>query len=296
MNHERLRALLPAYLDGELDLVTALEIEEHLATCAECARDYAALRELHALLADQRAALRQPAPPALQDRIQAALRAAPDPMVRSATGQGEAIGGSTGRDLEARLAPTEPRPAEAPVRRVRRMWPTFLPRLVPTLAVVATLVVVVFLALGFSNGWPWAPRPDLLAQEVETAHVRSLMANHLTDVTSTDQHTVKPWFDGKLDFSPPVTDLAAQGYPLIGGRLEYIDDHQAAALVYMSAKHIINLFIWPTSAPNSALSETTINGYHLISWNQSGMALWAVSDLESSELQAFAGLIQKNSP
>jgi anti-sigma factor RsiW len=173
----------------------------------------------------------------------------------------------------------------------KRLAPT-APALVGALA----LVFLVFLALGLTNGWPWAPHTDLLAQQVETAHVRSLMGSHLTDVTSTDQHTVKPWFDGKLDFSPPVVDLTAQGFPLSGRRLEYIDNRQAAALVYLHNKHVINLLIWPSTAANTGLSQTTINGYHLVSWIRSGMSYWAVSDLETAELLDFVKLFKLNSP
>ncbi len=141
----------------------------------------------------------------------------------------------------------------------------------------------------------WAPTAaTALAQQVQMAHVRSLMANHLTDVASTDQHTVKPWFNGKLDFSPPVTDLAGQGFPLVGGRLDYLDGRPVAALVYQRNKHYINVFIWPTADQQAGLQNSTDNGYHLVHWNQSGMTLWAISDVESNELGAFAQLFQNN--
>jgi len=138
---------------------------------------------------------------------------------------------------------------------------------------------------------------DSLAQQVIDSHIRSLMADHLSDVISTDQHTVKPWFDGKLDFSPTVINLEDQGFPLIGGRLDYLDDRPVTALVYQRQKHIINLFIWPQA--NSSASDTapiTIQGYHAISWLNSGTIYWAVSDLELSELQTFASLIRAQLP
>jgi anti-sigma factor RsiW len=131
---------------------------------------------------------------------------------------------------------------------------------------------------------------QLLAANVLSAHVRSLAGTHLLDVLSSDQHTVKPWFNGKLDFSPAVKDL--EGFPLLGGRLEYFDGHPAAALIYGRQKHIINLFIWPLATPAAAGIETR-NGYHLQSWSGDGMTFWAVSDLNETELGQFVSLYRR---
>jgi anti-sigma factor RsiW len=118
-------------------------------------------------------------------------------------------------------------------------------------------------------------------------HVRSLQPGHFTDVISTDKHTVKPWFDGKLDFAPPVKDLAAQGYPLIGGRLDYLGGRPVAALAYQHGKHPINLYIWPERSGADAGVDASRDGYNLLHWSADGMAVWAVSDLERDELQEF---------
>ena len=128
-----------------------------------------------------------------------------------------------------------------------------------------------------------------LAQEIVAGNIRSLMASHMLDVVSTDQHTVKPWFDGKLDFSPPVKDFAAEGYPLIGGRLDYIDGRSVAALVFKRHKHIINLFIWTMQAQDSNPAvAASLQGYNVIHWTHGGMSFWTVSNLNEKELMEFA--------
>lgn len=162
------------------------------------------------------------------------------------------------------------------------------------LSVAAALIIAVLLPLWwFAHFGPTSVARNALPQEVLASHVRSLMANHLVDVPSSDQHTVKPWFNGKLDFSPPVVDLTPQGFPLQGGRLDYLDNQPVAAVVYKRREHFINLFIWPsTQNLGGERDTTTLQGYHLIHWTKSGMTYWAVSDLNLNELQQFAQLMQ----
>jgi anti-sigma factor RsiW len=126
------------------------------------------------------------------------------------------------------------------------------------------------------------------AQEIVSSHVRSLIGAHLLDVPSTEQHTVKPWFNGKLDYAPDVKDFAAAGFPLIGGRVDYIDHRPVAALVYKRREHVINLFVWPSNSPLAA--PEAANGFNLVAWNKAGMDYCAISDLNQAELRQFAGL------
>lgn len=156
---------------------------------------------------------------------------------------------------------------------------------------VATACTFAF-ALTFSLYMAVPSEEDQAEQEVVASHARSLMVNHLADVASTDQHTVKPWFSDKLDFSPTVYDFAPEGFALIGGRLDYLNQRPVAALAYQHRKHVLNLFVWPDKIHSNVPPQTTSRrGYQLIHWTQSGMRYWLISDMNAQDLGEFKRLL-----
>lgn len=180
-------------------------------------------------------------------------------------------------------------PAEA------RPQPVLIPRrpVLEWLAVAAAILIAVFLGARVLPNIG-GEKENLVAEEIVASHIRSMQPGHLYDVESTDQHTVKPWFDGKLDFAPPVMDLKDQGFPLVGGRLDYVDHRNIAALVYQRQKHFINVFVWPEESKAAKLPEVqTIQGYNLVCWSHGGMNFCAASDLNVAELRQFSRMLQK---
>jgi len=134
---------------------------------------------------------------------------------------------------------------------------------------------------------------ERIADDIASAHIRSLMPGHLTDVPSSEQHTVKPWFAGKLDFSPAVVDLSGEGFPLVGGRLDYAAGRPVAALVYRRQAHLINLFVWPSSSTSEVAATADVRqGYNLLHWARGQTNYWVISDLNAAELGQFARLVQ----
>jgi anti-sigma factor RsiW len=158
----------------------------------------------------------------------------------------------------------------------------------------ASVVLIIGLAWGVSSHWVRSADETLLVNDIVSSHVRSMMANHITDVSSSDSHTVKPWFSGKLDYSPPTKDLTEQGFRLIGGRLDYLDNRPVAALVYQHSQHFINLYVWPSnSVPAIQEEQTARQGYNLIHWTKSGMSYWLISELNLTELNECARLLKE---
>ncbi|HST31167.1 MAG TPA: anti-sigma factor [Chthoniobacterales bacterium] len=245
MNHDEIRELLHAHVDGELDLVNTRQVEQHLRDCEECRRLEDQIRGLREALTTNAPAFR--APGHLRRNVRAALRR-------------EANAGE--KDLS--------------------FWPIFA-------ASAAFAVLILGLVLFLTNR---SSHQGAIVDEVIANHVRSLLATHLVDVASSDQHTVKPWFDGKIDFAPDVHDFAMSGFPLVGGRLDYLDGKTVVALVYQRNKHPINVFILPgkENVETSPVS-TARRGYNLLSWTHRDMRYWAVSDLNETELRQFAGML-----
>jgi anti-sigma factor RsiW len=161
------------------------------------------------------------------------------------------------------------------------------------LAAAASLVLVLVGAWQ-TVAWRGDVAEKGFARQVLDAHLRSLQLTHLTDVASTDQHTVKPWFVGKLDFAPPVADFSAEGFPLVGGRLDVVGGRSVAALVYNRRKHVINLFVWPSEEADAAPRSGVQRGYAWIRWTRGGMSFWAVSDVAASDLEELARLVSRS--
>jgi anti-sigma factor RsiW len=173
--------------------------------------------------------------------------------------------------------------AIAPVR--ARMRPTHW------LALAAALILAFFIGVRLLPGPSGRGGQTELASAIVDAHLRSLQPGHLVDVISTDQHTVKPWFDGKVDFAPPVRDLASDGFPLQGGRLDVVKGHQVAVLVYGRRKHVVNVFIWPTTEPDMSPQSGSQLGYNWIDWRKGGMEMCAVSDVSAPDLNELHKLL-----
>ena len=247
------RDRMSAFADGELDALAAWQLTQHMAHCPECAQACEQLLDLRAAVRQH--GQRHAAPPALRQRLRQALLEEGD------------------RAKEVTASPRGRKWARLP-------W-TWISLGV---AGASTAAFAVTLALYLSV----PSEAERLDQEIVASHFRSLMPDHLADVASSDQHTVKPWFSGKLDFSPPVVDLAQAGFPLVGGRLDYIKQRPVAALAYRRHQHVLNLYVWPGQAQRDAPPRLTVRqGYHLIRWSRSGMEYRLISDLNAAELMDF---------
>jgi len=185
--------------------------------------------------------------------------------------------------LERKLADRFLREEKSPSRLWNWSWPSAS---VMAAVAIAAVVLIAFLPmLRVSN-------TDTLSAEILDNHLRALQAVHPVDVPSSDQHTVKPWFQGKTSFSPPVPDLTQDGFILIGGRLEVIHQQPAAAIVYRRRQHVIDLYVSPSTDTDSKIELHELGGYHLLHWTQNNMSYWAVSDVDAADLRTFADLIR----
>jgi len=270
MNCEEVTKLMDGYLDGELDPITSQTIERHLRDCPNCDQAYKTNGSL--IRAIGNATPYYKAPAELRERIQSSLR--------------EEMAARPMRNVAPDAQPLFPRKQPGPrtaLFRTQWNWPSLA-----GLGLAAAIIFAAIIALNLVPRWQRPGADQFLATQLIASHVRSLMANHLSDVASSDQHTVKPWLDAKLDFAPPVVDLSSEGFPLVGGRLDYLDNRPVAALVYQRRKHFINLFVWPGEAgaarPTMAMSH---QGYQLLHWADPDFNYWAVSDVNANDLQTF---------
>jgi anti-sigma factor RsiW len=252
MTCEESEILLHALLDSELDAGHAREVEAHVAACPRCGVQLSQLRAVHTEMSAPQ--LRFSAPANLRARIEAMVPAA---------------------RASATVVPY-------PVASRRTLLKGFALGSALSGALAASLMIAVIRS----------DQDQRIMGEVVTAHLRSLQVEHLTDVQTSDQHTVKPWFNGRLDVAPPVVDLTAQGFTLLGGRLDYIGERAVAAIVYRRRNHVLNLFVAPGASSEREVNAETVQGFNVKSWSDQGLNFWVVSDINAEELQEFVDKFQ----
>ena len=254
MTNEEANRLLNAYIDGELDPAKSLELEAHLAENPSVRAACERLREMSAAIRDK--ADYHATPAWLEARVRAAIPAGP-----------ENVSARWWRWL-------------TPVGTVAADW------LRPAASFAAVALVTWVVALGTMR----PGEDERITQEVLASHVRATLSNRSYDVASSDQHTVKPWLSARLAFSPPVADLSASGFELVGGRLDYIGSQPVAVLVYKRRAHLIDVFVWPIETQKSEQMSTR-DGFNIEHFAKNGMGFWVVSDLNRNELDDFARLL-----
>lgn len=254
MSCELTQSVLDGYLDGELDAARAADFERHLISCPQCASTLEKREVLRSSI--QQAGLYECAPSTLRRKIESQYGVPPA---------------------------VTPMPVKVGVRPSSWQW----------LAVAAVFFLALFLGWRFLPGLGADRDQVVLTSAIVDAHLRSLQPGHLEDVVSTDQHTVKPWFDGKINFAPPVRDFAGDGYPLEGGRLDVVAGREVAVLVYGRRKHVINVFVWPTGEPDTSPQSGSQLGYHWVCWRRAGMEMYAVSDASLTDLDALRKLLSE---
>jgi anti-sigma factor RsiW len=197
-----------------------------------------------------------------------------------------------GSGLRFNAPPRLKRSVKAAIHRANPTRTTLFPVWRWATALASSALVLI---LGWAAVTQWTmSTEEMLVNDIVSSHVRSMMASHITDVASSDSHTVKPWFGGKLDYSPPAKDLTEQGFRLVGGRLDYIGNRPVASVVYQRSQHFINLFVWPSNATATRREEQLMRrGYNLIHWTRAGMTYWLVSELNATELGECARLLKE---
>jgi anti-sigma factor RsiW len=247
--------LINAFVDDELDLAARLDIEERTRLDAGLASKVDALRQLREAVRDS--ADYHAAPAALRERL-----------ARS-------------------MAPVRTPPARAPVAAAAVVW-----RWLAWRPLVASLGVIAALAVTVNMAWLRSTQEERVLDDVVASHVRSTLGQHLVDVESSDHHTVKPWLSSRLDFSPPVSELQIPGSVFLGGRVDYLDGHPVAALVYKQGAHVVNSFVWPASAKDRQPEFSTVRGFQTAHWSRGGMNHWVISDVNSAEFSAVVAAIR----
>jgi anti-sigma factor RsiW len=258
MRCDHARERISALLDGELPARQRQDVTEHAESCPACTRYRDELKDLNARLSVARVR----APQGLAQRLQARLAV-------------------------ERAQPGEVAAPHTATWSLAVMTGGWAPALRQAAVVLAACVVSVAATWWYMQAIN--TRQDI-TRDVLAAHVRSLLQDNVVQVASNSTHTVKPWFAGRLEFTPVVKDLSAEGYQLVGGRLDYVGGRRVAALVYKKRLHQINVFIWPSSN-EVALKLDTTEGYNIASWSRSGMAFWAISDLNAGELRELPSLL-----
>jgi anti-sigma factor RsiW len=251
MTPETARVLLHAFIDGELDAASTIELKAQIDTSPALRQELARLSALQSSV--QTLAARFNAPPLLSQRLFAALPAAPPEEITAG---------------------------------IPSWW--------RTLAIGTTATAMALLLWSLSSTCVSRGNNSALLEEIVNAHVRSLMADHLTDLTSAERHSVKPWLSNRLDFAPPVYDFASEGFSLVGGRLDYVGGKPVAAIVYRHRQHLINVFVWPSAESNdSPIRISNHRGYNSTNFESGGMSYWIVSDVNSDDLRKLANLLQR---
>ena len=257
MQCDRARDLLGASVDGEVTGAERQAIAEHVRSCPRCAAEAEDIRRLSRQVA---AVGREAAPRALARRISADL-AAEHPVATDAVAIAPAVRMQSNRQRYGSMAAS----------------------------LAAACLVTAALTWSVANRWTASERFE---RDIVSAHIRSLLQDAPIQVASSDAHTVKPWFMGRIDFAPDIKDLTAEGFPLAGGRLDYIGERRVGAIVYRRHKHVVNVFMWPAEQAAPIAAQAVVHkGYNLLSWSKGGLTYWAISDLNDGEMRQLQGLL-----